>query len=87
MCLRIWQLQCLCACSHTELHLTRTLALQGAGLRLPVLLELAACKALAIVFPATQPLRPSPAGRVGPGEREGYGGPCDVTSLSLSLAR
>ena len=51
-----------------------------------VLLELAACKALAIVFPATQPLRPSPAGRVGPGEREGYGGPCDVTSLSLSLS-
>ena len=35
--------------------------------------------------PATQPLRPSPAGRVGPaarGEREGYGGPYDVTSLS-----
>ena len=55
MCLRIWQLQCLCACSHTELHLTRTLALQGA---FEVLLELAACKALAIVFPATQPLRP-----------------------------
>ena len=30
-------------------------------------------------------MRPSPAGRVGPGEREGYGGPRDVTSLSLSL--
>jgi hypothetical protein len=30
---------------------------------------------------ATQPLRPSPAGR---GEREGYGEPCDVTSLSLN---
>ena len=27
------------------------------------------------------------AGRVGPGEREGYGEPCDVTSLSLSLSR
>ena len=26
-------------------------------------------------------------GRVGPGEREGYGEPCDVTSLSLSLPR
>ena len=34
---------------------------------------------------ATQPLRPSPAGRVGPGGAGGgYGGPYDVTSLSLS---
>ena len=32
-----------------------------------------------------QILRPSPAGRVGPGEREGYGEPRDVTSLSLVL--
>ena len=44
--------------------------------------------------PVTQPLRPSPAGRVGPArplvERdrygEVYGGPRDVTSLSLSPA-
>ena len=34
--------------------------------------------------PVTQQLRPSPAGRVGPGGAGGDGGPRDVTSLSLS---
>ena len=34
--------------------------------------------------PATQPLRPSPARRMGPGGAGGVGEPCDVTSLSLS---
>ena len=58
--------------------------------------QLAACKALARIggVPkrggACESLRLSPCVLVQPdgwarGEREGYGGPCDVTSLSLSL--